>query len=93
MIGKYVTVLFLMVMMINIFFWNCRGAASKGIAVVIRDMRKRYCIDVIVILEPTISGSLANKVIRAWGFKNSRRVEVEGFSGEGGFGYYGKEMI
>ncbi|KAI9113102.1 hypothetical protein K1719_015627 [Acacia pycnantha] len=41
-----------------------RGAASKGVAAVIRDMRRCYKIDVVVILEPRISGSNANKTIK-----------------------------
>ncbi|KAI9077623.1 hypothetical protein K1719_040398 [Acacia pycnantha] len=57
------------------------GAASKGIAAVIREMRKQYKIDIVAILEPRVSGSQANKIIRNWGFKHSRRVEAVGFSG------------
>ncbi|KAI9080518.1 hypothetical protein K1719_037484 [Acacia pycnantha] len=68
-------------MMMKITVWNCRGAASKGVAAVIRDMKKRYKIDVMVILEPQISGGQANKVIKSWGFGHSYRVEAEGFSG------------
>ncbi|KAI9075963.1 hypothetical protein K1719_042085 [Acacia pycnantha] len=60
---------------------NCWGAASKGVVAVIRDMKKRYRIDVMVILEPRISGGQANKVIRSWGFEHSYKVEAEGFSG------------
>ncbi|KAI9126920.1 hypothetical protein K1719_002516 [Acacia pycnantha] len=41
----------------------------------------RYKLDVVVILEPRISGALANKVIKNWGFKHSIRKEAEGFSG------------
>ncbi|KAI9085740.1 hypothetical protein K1719_032346 [Acacia pycnantha] len=57
------------------------GAASKGVAAVIRDMKKRYKLDMAVILEPRISGRKASKVIRNWGFMHSCRVETEGFSG------------
>ncbi|KAI9100938.1 hypothetical protein K1719_024062 [Acacia pycnantha] len=58
-----------------------RGAASKGVAAVVRDMKRRYKVDIVVILEPRISGSQANKVIRSWGFNYSRKVEATGFSG------------
>ncbi|KAI9118163.1 hypothetical protein K1719_010495 [Acacia pycnantha] len=61
--------------------WNCRGAASKGVAAVIRDMKVRYKLNLEVTLEPRISGVQATKVIRNWGFKYSVRKEAEGFSG------------
>ncbi|KAI9079602.1 hypothetical protein K1719_038429 [Acacia pycnantha] len=44
-------------------------------------MRFRYKVDVAVILEPRISGSLARKTIKNWGFKFSEKVEAVGFSG------------
>ncbi|KAI9076108.1 hypothetical protein K1719_041922 [Acacia pycnantha] len=50
---------------------DARGAASKSFATVLRDMRRRYRLDIVVILEPRISGALANKVIKNWGFKHS----------------------
>ncbi|KAI9112959.1 hypothetical protein K1719_016073 [Acacia pycnantha] len=56
------------------------GAASKGIAAVVREIRKQYKIDIVAILEPRVSGTQENKIIRSWGFKHSRRVEAEGFS-------------
>ncbi|KAI9088650.1 hypothetical protein K1719_029764 [Acacia pycnantha] len=65
----------------NIMIWNSRGAASKGVAAVVRDMRYRYKLDMLVILEPRISGNAANKVIKSWGFRHSYRREAVGFSG------------
>ncbi|KAI9111887.1 hypothetical protein K1719_017577 [Acacia pycnantha] len=67
--------------MMKILIWNCRGAANKGVATVIRNMKKRYRLYVVVILEPRISGGHATKVIRSWGFNHSTRVEADGFSG------------
>ncbi|KAI9080475.1 hypothetical protein K1719_037589 [Acacia pycnantha] len=60
---------------------DARGAASKGFAAVLRDMKKRYKVDVVVILEPRISGTTASRVIKNWGFQYSVRREAEGFSG------------
>ncbi|KAI9100189.1 hypothetical protein K1719_024407 [Acacia pycnantha] len=57
------------------------GAASKGVASVIRDMRFRYKLSLMIILEPRISGVQASKVIKQWGFKHSIRKEAAGFSG------------
>ncbi|KAI9121013.1 hypothetical protein K1719_008046 [Acacia pycnantha] len=35
--------------------WNSRGAASKGFAAVVKDMRVRHKLDLVVILEPRVS--------------------------------------
>ncbi|KAI9127269.1 hypothetical protein K1719_001828 [Acacia pycnantha] len=65
----------------KILEWNSRGAASKSFAAVLRDMKRRYRLDLVVILEPRISGNPASKVIKSWGFKHSVRMEAVGFSG------------
>ncbi|KAI9120800.1 hypothetical protein K1719_007833 [Acacia pycnantha] len=65
----------------NRLIWNCRGAASKGVASVLRDMRHRYTLSFMVILEPRISGVQAAKVVKQWGFKHLIRKEAVGFSG------------
>ncbi|KAI9114744.1 hypothetical protein K1719_014442 [Acacia pycnantha] len=65
----------------NILVWNSKGAASKGFAAVLRDMKYRYKLDIVVILEPRVSGTLANRIIKNWGFKHSVKREAEGFSG------------
>ncbi|KAI9125131.1 hypothetical protein K1719_003747 [Acacia pycnantha] len=44
-------------------------------------MKRRYRLDMVVILEPRISGNVATKVIKNWGFKHSVRMEAVGFSG------------
>ncbi|KAI9091606.1 hypothetical protein K1719_028049 [Acacia pycnantha] len=67
--------------MMKILVWNSRGAASKGFADVLRDMKRRYRLDLVVILEPRISGNQATKVIKSWGFNHSIRKEAVGFSG------------
>lgn len=68
-------------MMLNIIVWNSRGAASKGFATALRDMKHRYKLDIVVILEPRVSGNPANKIIKSWGFQYSVRSEAVGFSG------------
>ncbi|KAI9124099.1 hypothetical protein K1719_005399 [Acacia pycnantha] len=50
-------------------------------ATVRRDLKYRYKVDVVVILEPRVSGNPATKIIKSWGFKYSVRVEAVGFSG------------
>ncbi|KAI9098542.1 hypothetical protein K1719_025167 [Acacia pycnantha] len=58
-----------------------RGAASKGFAAVLKDIIFRYKLNIVVILEPRISGVKAHKTIQNWGFKFSVRVEADGFAG------------
>ncbi|KAI9080033.1 hypothetical protein K1719_037966 [Acacia pycnantha] len=65
----------------NEVVWNSRGAASKGVTSLIRDVKFRYKLDMVVILEPRISGRNADRVIKSWGFRHSVRMEAEGFSG------------
>ncbi|KAI9119115.1 hypothetical protein K1719_009790 [Acacia pycnantha] len=62
------------------------SVARKGVAAVLRDMKFRYKLSLVVILEPRISGVQANKVIRNWGFKHSVRKEAEGLN-------FGKEEM
>ncbi|KAI9075687.1 hypothetical protein K1719_042303 [Acacia pycnantha] len=57
------------------------GVASKGIANVLRDIKCRYKVDLVVVMETRISGNHAAKVIKSWGFKHSVRMEADGFSG------------
>ncbi|KAI9121830.1 hypothetical protein K1719_007220 [Acacia pycnantha] len=60
---------------------GCRGAASKGFAAVVKDMKFRYNLDLVVILEPQVSGSQASRIIKNWGFKHYVRLEAEEFFG------------
>ncbi|KAI9108411.1 hypothetical protein K1719_020602 [Acacia pycnantha] len=67
--------------MMKFIVWNSRGATSKSFGAVLKDIRFRYRLDFVVILEPRISGIQENKVIRSWGFKHWCRMEAEGYSG------------
>ncbi|KAI9125512.1 hypothetical protein K1719_002930 [Acacia pycnantha] len=49
------------------------------VATVLRDLKHRHRLDVVVILEPRVSGIAADRIIKNWGFKLRR--EAEGFSG------------
>ncbi|KAI9107167.1 hypothetical protein K1719_021776 [Acacia pycnantha] len=69
------------VVMIKFVVCNSRGAANKGVTYVIRDLKFRYKLDMIVLLEPRISGRHAEKVTKSWGFRYSVRMEAKGFSG------------
>ncbi|KAK4269266.1 hypothetical protein QN277_022450 [Acacia crassicarpa] len=61
--------------------WNSRGAANRGFATVLKDLKFRYKLDIVVILEPRISGPQAERVIKGWGFNNWVRMESVGFTG------------
>ncbi|KAI9110616.1 hypothetical protein K1719_018482 [Acacia pycnantha] len=67
--------------MLKLLVWNSRGAASKGFAAVVKDMKSRHKLDLVVILEPRVSGIQASRIIKNWGFRHSVRMEAEGFSG------------
>ncbi|KAI9122656.1 hypothetical protein K1719_006496 [Acacia pycnantha] len=49
--------------MMKVLVWNVREAASKGMAAVIRDMKRRYKLDIVVILEPRIIDGLKVDII------------------------------
>ena len=61
--------------------WNCRGAGSQAFPIMIHDIVKKFKVDILCLLEPRISGTRADKVIRKLGFSNWIRVEACGFAG------------
>lgn len=71
----------------KIMIRNSRGAASKSFAAALRNFKSKYKLDVVVILEPRISGNVVERVIKSWGFVNlfgwkQRASQVEyGFCG------------
>ena len=65
---------------INIILWNVKGASSRVLLGIIKDFKRMYQCDMVVLLEPRISGSKAAKVIKSLGFGSSSVVEAAGFS-------------
>ncbi|XP_028796894.1 uncharacterized protein LOC114752327 [Neltuma alba] len=63
------------------FVWNCQGAASSKFYRVLKSLLQGYKPDVVVLVEPRISGAKADQVIRKIGYQNSHRVEAVGYSG------------
>ncbi|EOY08210.1 Uncharacterized protein TCM_022554 [Theobroma cacao] len=61
--------------------WNCHGASDKKFIRVVKDLVKSYAINMLILLEPRISGRLADGTIKQLGFDYSHRVEFVGFSG------------
>lgn len=61
--------------------WNCRGAGNPRFKSVLRDMIGSYNPDVIVILEPRISGANADKVCKSFPNFSFSRIEATRFVG------------
>lgn len=67
--------------MLNIFAWNCRGAGPCYFSRLVRDLKYKYSIHVLIIVEPRVSGQRVESIIAKLRFQNNFRVEAEGFSG------------
>lgn len=61
--------------MTNILSWNCRGASARYFPRSMRELKNNHQIQILIIIEPRISGSKADKVISNLGFGESFRVE------------------
>src|SRR4051812_37072007 len=65
----------------NILCWNCRGAASKAFEVELRQLMREFRQKIVILLEPRISGAMADMVCAKFGRKRWARSEALGFSG------------
>lgn len=65
----------------SIFVWNCQGAAAPKFHSVLKSFLKGFRPHIVILVEPRISGSQAEKVIKKTGYPHSHRVEACGFSG------------
>ncbi|KAK4259223.1 hypothetical protein QN277_005575 [Acacia crassicarpa] len=61
--------------------WNCRGAGGRAFPLTVKDIVNKYCINILCLIEPRISGDRADRVCRELGFTNWIRVESTGFFG------------
>lgn len=66
---------------VRVLCWNCRGALSGEFLREIREFMRKYKPEIIVLLEPRISGATADGVCRKMGMNCWIRSEAEGFSG------------
>ncbi|CAL8132773.1 unnamed protein product [Prunus armeniaca] len=62
-------------------FQSTRGAGSKKFPGIMKDLVKIHKIEMLVILEPRISGNTALNVIKKLGFSKYHVVDANGFSG------------
>lgn len=74
--------LIILLIKMNSLIWNCRGAGGQIFASMIRDFLSIYQLAFVAILEPRISSSTADKVIRKIGLYEGAIVEARGFSGD-----------
>lgn len=80
--SQFLFVLFsLYIVMLNIISWNCRGARPRYFPRLVHEIKNKYNIHVMVIMEPKVSGQRVDSIISKLGFQNNFRVEAEGFSG------------
>ncbi|XP_061338113.1 uncharacterized protein LOC133284981 [Gastrolobium bilobum] len=61
--------------------WNCRGAAKKGFLALIRDLKFRFNISLLALLETKISGDKAARISSKFGFQKVHIQDPIGFSG------------
>lgn len=60
--------------------WNCRGAGSRTFPHYVKDVTRKYYVDLLCLYEPRISGDKAERVSRKLGFSNWLRIEANGFA-------------
>lgn len=68
-------------MYLSVLFWNVQGAASPAFRRSFLSIVKIYQPNMVVLLEPRISGFKSDNFIKRSGFDRSHRVEALGFSG------------
>ncbi|KAL4347003.1 hypothetical protein GQ457_17G006580 [Hibiscus cannabinus] len=67
--------------MVNVIFWNAQGVLGIDFQNYFRLLLRTHRPDIFAIMEPRVSGDLADKFIRRSGFEFSYRVEANGFCG------------
>ena len=75
------TLCFLMVMMMNFLSWNIRGAAAKGVPLLIKDLVSRHNISCMALFQTRFSGSRALSIVNKLGFDGFHVEDAVGFSG------------
>ncbi|KAI9126645.1 hypothetical protein K1719_002241 [Acacia pycnantha] len=65
----------------SLITWNCQGAFDKKFPSIFKALVFNCKPDVFVIVEPRISGTKADRIIKKLGFQFSHRVEATAFFG------------
>lgn len=58
--------------------WNCRGACGRPFPLRVRELIKRHAVEILILVEPRVSGQKASKILKRLGFTNWIRVEAAG---------------
>ncbi|CAL1388662.1 unnamed protein product [Linum trigynum] len=69
-----------LVIMLDVFSWNCQGAGHEKFVSILRSFFVPTRPEIVIIVEPRISGSEAQKVISQIGFDGVLRVDAVGFA-------------
>lgn len=73
--------IFMDLMPFKFLVWNCRGAGNRSFLRHLKDLLATHRPQIFALLEPRVSGSVADHVCRSIGWENWYRVEADGFSG------------
>ncbi|XLU48026.1 hypothetical protein S245_042840 [Arachis hypogaea] len=65
----------------NFIIWNCRGVGGKGFHTLIRDLKREFEANFIILLETHVSGDRGNKIREKMGFDGVFVEESRGHSG------------
>lgn len=65
----------------NVISWNCRGTAGKDFVSMVKDLRKFYNTNFIILMETHTSGNRAAGIIKKFGFNGNFVQEACGHSG------------
>ncbi|RYR22588.1 hypothetical protein Ahy_B03g067891 [Arachis hypogaea] len=66
----------------NFIIWNCRGVGGKGFHTLIRDLKREFEANFIILLETHVSGDRGNKIREKMGFDGVFVEESRGHSGD-----------
>lgn len=65
----------------NFMIWNSRGTGSKAFPGLIRDLKNRFKLDFLALVETRQSGNSADEIGKKFGFDRHERVEATGYAG------------
>ncbi|PKI51404.1 hypothetical protein CRG98_028200 [Punica granatum] len=72
--------LFSLSLLMRLIFWNCQGAGSGGFIRTAKEYIREERPDVMMLAEPRISGTKADRVCRKFAEFSCKRIEAQGFS-------------
>ncbi|KAF7829553.1 ribonuclease H [Senna tora] len=65
----------------NFLIWNCRGTASRSFPGLIRDLKRKFRVDFLALIETHQEGTNAQRIVNKFGFNHREMVEAVGHSG------------